>query len=95
MFTNVVLVNPKIAEMSNYSSKISLTSLHKPLKQLKGESLVAMSFSSKAYQVLRCSLCNEDVQAGSIDVMEFHFHQACANEVSKMLQQINNFEVAP
>jgi hypothetical protein len=38
-----------------------------------------------------CSLCNMSISRERVDVMGFHFHRACAENVAKTLGQVKEY----
>jgi hypothetical protein len=46
-----------------------------------------MRHSSPKVLLVGCSFCGEDVVGHRQDVMEFHFHQMCAEKVAMVLGQ--------
>ncbi len=48
--------------------------------------------SLEIWEASQCSLCGKPIQQDGQDVLEFHFHSACAKDVGDMLRKIKEFE---
>ena len=54
---------------------------------------VTVPHSARKGRFLGCSFCGERIIEGRVDIMEFHFHQTCGENVARVLGQAKAYAI--